>query len=95
MTREKAIETMDLLVSQGYRVRLYAAPVDDHHPQPNYGVSVVELGFDRIDLAHLVEQGEKLGLDVTVSGLSRDGSIDFTDMNTTPLVIRTPRRHPK
>lgn len=100
MTRDKAIEAMDLLASQGYSTRLHAVPMKEGFISPDadngiiYRVSVHALHFDKVDLKHLCAQGDKLDLEVTVGQLSQ-GTIDFSVEDKTPEVVRSPRRHPR
>lgn len=93
------MEAFDLLVSQGYYTHMHAIPCPPSHIMPGgeqvtYRIEVSSLHFDRIDLRHLVEQGDKLDLEVTVGRMSQ-GSIDFSEPDRTPEVVRNPRRHPR
>lgn len=100
MKRVRAIEAMDQLAHQGYSVQLHAIPMPDHiSPERDengivYRVSVHALHFDKVDLKHLCAQGDALGLEVTVGGLT-NGTIDFTMEDTTPESVRGRRRHPR
>lgn len=99
MTRDKAIETMDLLASQGYATTLTAAPtpkgmVPVNGQEIQYSVDVRALSFDKIDLRHLCEQADELGLGCYAGRLG-EGSITFAEPDTTPAVVRSPRQHPQ
>lgn len=100
MKREKAIEAMDLLAGQGYTVTLHAQPMPpgmlDHKADDGirYSIEVRALGFDSVDLRHLCDAADTLGL---VAGTSRmsPGAIEFSEPSQWPEVVRTPRRHPR
>lgn len=100
MTRDEAIAAMDLLASQGYTTQLHAIPMKPGFIDPKaedgiiYRVSVHALHFDKVDLKHLCAQADSLGLDVNVGGLTQ-GVVDFDLENTTPEVVRSPRKHPR
>jgi len=100
VTRDKALEAMDLLASQGYPTQIYAIPtppqrINFHDDNGiSYRVSVSALHFDKVDLKHLCAQGDALGLDVMVGGLT-NGTIDFVLEDKTPAVVRNPRNHPR
>lgn len=97
MTRDKAIETMDALAEAGYSVSLSAHNWGDHRPindEPiNYRVEIVDMGVDKVDLRHLVNLADQLGLDVGAHALGQSRVI-FSDLDTTPEVVRSRRRHP-
>jgi hypothetical protein len=101
VNRKLAIEAMDQLSHQGYSTTLHAIPMKPGWVDPNadengivYRVSVHALHFDKVDLKHLCAQGDALGLEVMVGGLTQ-GTVDFSIEDKTPQVIRNPRPHPR
>ncbi len=55
---------------------------------------IKELGVDKVDLKHLVGVAETMGLELGLH-FAAMGEITFSDPDTTPQVIRNPRRHPR
>jgi hypothetical protein len=99
VTREKAIEAMDLLVSKGYSVALAASNMGDYvlpdGTSVNYSVSILGLSLDKVDLRALVEIADELDLDVGYTPVRDGAGISFGDPDRTPEVVRKPRRHPR
>lgn len=99
MNRDKAIETMDLLVSKGYSVALSAANMGDHvlpdGSNISYGVQILAISLDKVDLRALVEIADDLDLDVGYTPLRGQERISFGKPDRTPEVVRSPRRHPR
>lgn len=101
MTRDTALELMDALAAQGYRVNVralpqpvgfFAARVGDE--SINYSVEVTELGVDRVDLRALIAIADEHGVDCGAH-MSGGGVIAFFDLDPRPRVVRTGRQHPR
>lgn len=94
MIEERAIEAMRVFVKLGYTVQLYARPADDYNPTDVYGVALVDLRFDAIDLRAVCDAAEAIGMTVTMHGIE-NGKLRVHEPDPRPAVVRNPRRHPR
>jgi hypothetical protein len=102
MTEEKALEAARLFASQGYNVRHTRIPSKPGWVVPGvpedgvqHRVELVDLGFDKIDLRHVLEQADKLGLDASIHQIVGGGTISLSAPDNTPEVVKSPRQHPR
>lgn len=109
MTREKALEAMDKLVSMGYHAHLSEYDMGEHgyfmiEPDETRttikrDVYISEMSVDKVDIKALVAAADELGLDVGWSPM-RQNVIAFYDP-TSPeeqhrrSIVEGKRRHPR
>lgn len=107
MTREKALEAMDKLVSMGYHVVLSERDLQDHVFVVAAGemtsiqrwVEISAISLDKVDLRALVTAADELGLDVGFSPI-QGGKLSLSDQPTEAeerkqQVVGGKRRHPR
>jgi hypothetical protein len=95
VTREKAIQAMDLLNQRGYSATLHASVHPNYSPERTYSIGVAEIGIDKVDVRALLELADELDLDLGFSPVRGMGTFTLGEPDRRPEVVRTQRKHPR